>query len=213
MLPPSRLGFCIFRPCRRWIFELPRISDPSAPLSRQLRVSPQPRLSSCACRRISRVAPVPASSGFAGDGLSSYLASRVLRRLCCLSFGFPLHSALPVAPPGMVAGFPALPFLPALPRVRVHESPRFLLPLAPADGSPSCPGSRTFRLAVPASSGFPESCIYGWVNDDFPVLLELCILGWSADESSWSIGSCAFQSDSGCALQFHSGFNHAGKPT
>jgi hypothetical protein len=32
-------------------------------------------------------------------------------------------------------------------------------------------------FAAPASSGFPESCIYGWVDDDFPVLLELCILG------------------------------------
>jgi hypothetical protein len=35
----------------------------------------------------------------------------------------------------------------------------------------------TFRLAAPASSGFPESCINGWINDDFPLLLELCILG------------------------------------
>lgn len=30
MRPPGRPGFCIFRPCRRWIFELPRISHPSA---------------------------------------------------------------------------------------------------------------------------------------------------------------------------------------
>jgi len=74
--------------------------------------------------------------------------------------------------------------LPALPRVQVLRLPRGLSPLAPADRSPSCLGSRTFRLAVPASSGFPESCIYGWVDDDFPVLLELCILGWAADESS-----------------------------
>jgi len=70
--------------------------------------------------------------------------------------------------------------------------------------SPGCPASSLPRhrlmvhrvssvsapsgFAVPASSGCPESCIYGWVDDDFPVLLELCILGWSADESSWSIG-------------------------
>jgi hypothetical protein len=44
-------------------------------------------------------------------------------------------------------------------------------------------------FAVPASPGCPESCIYGWVNDDFPVFLELCILGEAADESSWSIGT------------------------
>jgi len=55
-------------------------------------------------------------------------------------------------------------------------------------------------FAVPASSGFPESCIYGWIDDDFPVLLELCILGWAADESSCPIGSCISRSDSGCIL-------------
>jgi hypothetical protein len=117
MRPPGRPGFCIFRPCRRWIFESPRISHPSAHPSRQLRVAPQSRLSSCAYQCTSRVAPVPASSGFAGDGLSSCLASRVLRRIWCWCFGLPLGSALPVAPPGMVASRPALPHLPALPRV------------------------------------------------------------------------------------------------
>jgi len=117
MHPPGRPGFCIFRPCRRWIFELPRISHPSAHPPRQLRVSPQSRIFSCACRCISRVAPVPASSGFAGDGLSSCLASHVLRRRCRWCFGLPLGSALPVAPPGMAASRPALPHLPALPRV------------------------------------------------------------------------------------------------
>jgi len=155
MLPPGRPGFCIFRPCRRWIFELPRISHPSAHPSRQLRVSPQSRLSSCACRYIPRVAPVPASSGFAGDGLSSCLASRVLRRLWRWCFGSPLGSALPSAPPGMVAGFPTLPHLPALPWVQVSGLPRILAPSAPADGSPSCLGSRTFRLYRPCVFRFP----------------------------------------------------------
>jgi hypothetical protein len=149
MLPPGRPGFCIFRPCRRWIFESPRISHPSAHLPRQLRVSPQSRLSSCACRCISRVAPVSASSGFAGDGLSSCLASRVLRRIWRWCFGLPLGSAFPVAPPGMVAGCPALPHLPALPWVQVSGLPRILSPSAPVDGSPSCLGSRTLRLCRP----------------------------------------------------------------
>jgi len=44
------------------------------------------------------------------------------------------------------------------------------IPSAPTDGLPSRLGLRTFRLAVPASSGFPESCIYGWIDDDFLVL-------------------------------------------
>ncbi len=55
-------------------------------------------------------------------------------------------------------------------------------------------------FAVPASPGFPESCIYGWVDDDFSVFLELCILGEAADESSNLIGPCTFPSDSGCIL-------------
>jgi hypothetical protein len=51
MLLPSCPGFHIFRPCRRWIFELPRISHPSA-----LRGAPAPGLppqlgsSRCACQ-------------------------------------------------------------------------------------------------------------------------------------------------------------------
>ena len=68
-------------------------------------------------------------------------------------------------------------------------------------------------FAVPASSGFPESCIYGWVDDDFPVLLELCILGGAADESSCPIGPCMFPSDSGCILTISFGPFIAGKPT
>jgi len=55
-------------------------------------------------------------------------------------------------------------------------------------------------FAVPASPDFPESCIYGWVDDDFSVFLELCILGEAADESSNLIGPCTFPSDSGCIL-------------
>ena len=155
MLPPGRPGFCIFRPCRRWIFESPRISHPSAHPPRQLRVAPQSRLFGCACRYILRVTPVSASSGCAGDGASSFPASRVLRRFwrCCL--GSPLGSALPAAPPGVVASCPALPHLPALPWVQVSGLPRILSPLAPADGSPSCLGSRTLRLCRPCVFRFP----------------------------------------------------------
>jgi len=78
----------------------------------------------------------------------------------------PLSSALPAAPPDAAAGYPA----------------RCILQLCLGVGSPSYPGYSLpwLRLmvhrvssvpapsgfAVPASSGFPESCIYGWVDDD-----------------------------------------------
>lgn len=62
---PSRLWmhcgfprFCIFRPCRRLVLGSPRFSNPSAPPARLLRVSPQPRSSSCACRCRLQVCPV-----------------------------------------------------------------------------------------------------------------------------------------------------------
>lgn len=76
--------------------------------------------------------PSPASSGFAGNGSSSYPESLVLR----LGLGFE------------PTGFPGC----SLPRRRLMD-PRVTSVLAPS-------GS-----AVPASSGCPESCIYGWVDD------------------------------------------------
>jgi hypothetical protein len=202
MRPPGCPGFCIFRPCRRWIFESPRISHPSA--------HPTPKLASCPAAllfrlRLSmspRVAPVSASSGCAGDGSTSCPASRVLRRLWRWCFGLPLGIALPAAPPGGFASCPALRTFRLCLGFESSGCPDFSCPrlrlmvLRVA----SVPASSGF--AVPASSGFPESCIYGWVNDDFPVLLELCILGLPADESSWSIGPYIFPTDSGCNLNF-----------
>jgi hypothetical protein len=44
---PGCPGFCIFRPCRRWIFELPRISHPSA--------HPAHKLASCPAALLLRV--------------------------------------------------------------------------------------------------------------------------------------------------------------
>jgi hypothetical protein len=65
--------------CRRWFFEFPRVPHPSAPPSSNLQVAPalllKQRLSI-----IPRVSPVPESSGFAGDGSSSFLESRILQR-------------------------------------------------------------------------------------------------------------------------------------
>jgi len=194
---PSCPGFCIFRPCRRWIFELPRISHPSTHPALRLRVAPQ--LNFWLRLLMSpRVTPVPASSGCAGDGSSSCPESRVLRRLWCWRFGFPLSTALPVAPPSAIASCPAYCTFRLCLGFKLSGCPESFFPWRRLMVSrvASVPASSGF--AVPASSGRPESRIYGWVNDDFPVLLELCILGLPADESSWPIGRCKLLSNSGC---------------
>jgi hypothetical protein len=104
----------------------------------------------------------------------------------------------PVAPPSVVAGFPApctfrLCLGIKFPGFPGSFFPRPRLMVYRVASVPASSG-----LAAPASSGCPESCIYGWVNDDFPVILELCILGLPADESSWPIGRCIFLPYSGC---------------
>jgi hypothetical protein len=132
----------------------------------------------------SRVASRLASFDASGAGAAGLpTASLVLLRLLVLT-----------------AGCPRTLHLPALPQVRGFEFPRIPLPWlrlmvyrVSSDPAPS-------GFAVPASSGFPESCIYGWADDDFSVFLELCILGGAADESSNPIGLCTFPSDSGCIL-------------
>jgi hypothetical protein len=108
-----------------------------------------------------RVAPNLASFGASGAVASGCpAASRFQKRL-------PVE--LRVAPHSftfrLCLGFesPGRPEF-SLPRLRLMD-PRVSSDLAPSG------------FAVPASSGCPESCIYGWVDDDFPVLLELCILG------------------------------------
>jgi len=79
--------YCTFRLCRRWIFESPRMSHPSAVLAVKLRVAPSLRSSNSACDEgsgcpescifrlpavILRVAPNLRSSGYA-DGRFSEL--------------------------------------------------------------------------------------------------------------------------------------------
>jgi len=71
-------------------------------------VTPATRLFPLRLSMRSRCAPVPASSGCAGNGSSSRPESRVLRRLWRWRLRSPLGLALPVTPPGAVTGFPAL---------------------------------------------------------------------------------------------------------
>jgi hypothetical protein len=109
---PGRPGSCIFRLCRRRIFESPRISRPSALLVLALRVSPRHRSSSYASRcgcEFPRVLHLPALPwvkvfGFPQilfplaptDGFPSCLGSRILRLCRPCVFGFPrvLHLRL-----------------------------------------------------------------------------------------------------------------------
>jgi hypothetical protein len=146
----------------------------------KLRVSPQLYFAHRASQCITGF-PVSASSGPAGDRLPSCPDSRILQRLQRVSLRFPRCLALPDAPsdtgPGCPSpassgfagnGFSSYPeslvlrlglgFEPtgfpgcSLPRRRLMD-PRVTSVLAPS-------GS-----AVPASSGCPESYIYGWVDD------------------------------------------------
>jgi hypothetical protein len=146
----------------------------------KLRVSPQLYFAHRASQCITSF-PVSAFSGPAGDRLSSCPDSRILQRLQRVSLRFPRCLALPDSPGDTGPGCPSpassgfagngsssypeslilrlgLGFEPtsfpgcSLPRRRLMD-PRVTSVLAPS-------GS-----AVPASSGCPESCIYGWVDD------------------------------------------------
>lgn len=108
-----------------------------------------------------RVAPRFVSFGTSGAGALGFpSASRFQLRLPVR-----LRVTPPLSPSGFASGFESLGCPSgSLPRRRL------MVPQVASVPAPS-------GFAVPASSGCPESCIYGWVDDDFPVLLELCILG------------------------------------
>jgi len=71
----------------------------------------------------SRVSPVFASSGPAGDRSSSYPDSRILQRLRCVSPKFPRCLALPVAPADTGSKLPRFLHLPALPATDLRVTP------------------------------------------------------------------------------------------
>jgi hypothetical protein len=167
---------CILRPDRRWSFELPRLSHPSAAPGARFRVAPAPHLSSSAYRLRLRVAPSPQPSG-----LPTVRVFRLPRILSPSGLAFDSTS-----------GSPRLPRLLACLGIRLWVAPN-PSPLAlPADGSPGCPEFLTLRrcrlrilgsprllrlrLCRSTSSGFPESCFCGWADVDSPTQLELCIL-------------------------------------
>lgn len=111
------------------------------------------------------------------DGSSSCLESRILQAAPMVNLRvapFLRSSCVPmmslrVSPNSASSGFADGKFPsylePLLLRLRQRSDRRVASTFAPSGGAAS------------ASSGFPESCIYGWVDDDSPAGLELCILG------------------------------------
>jgi len=152
---------CIFRLCRRWIFELPRISHPLAlPVVK------------------SRVAPFFRSSGIASDEVASCPASCISGTGWC-SPELPRIWHLPVVP---VVNLRVAPNLRSSgpPTDRISKLPRIFDPSAvPTFKFPGCPESLTFRRRRLCFLGLPRLRIYGWIDDESPSVLELCIL-WQA---------------------------------
>jgi hypothetical protein len=102
-----------------------------------------------------RVSPHPASSGRAGDGYSSRLEPRILRRCQRWISRLPRISAHPAPPCDVAPGFPE-PCIFQLHRRKASGFPRWLAPSAPTDGYPSLLGSRTVQLSRRCNSGLPR---------------------------------------------------------
>lgn len=116
------------------------------------------------------VAPADVSSGFPrqlhlpalpATNSASRPASLVLRRCWRWRLRVAPRPRIPAAPPGVAAGFPVLCTFRLCLGFEFPGRPEFPLPwrrlMVPRVASVSAPSG----LAVPASSGFPESCIYG----------------------------------------------------
>jgi len=178
----SRLESRILQRIQRLSSELPRsFAPPVAP------VDESPGLP-----RFLHLPAVPATDIRVAPNLASFSASGAG------ALGFPSAPLFHLRFPVLVASFPAPSTFRLCLGSKFSGCPEhsFLWRRLMVSRVASVPASSGF--AVPASSSCPESCIYGLVNDDFPVILELCILGLPADESSWPIGRCIFLSYSGC---------------
>ena len=116
--------------------------------------------------QVPRVAPVPASSGCAGNGYSSYPESLVLQRLRCLSPRFPSNSALRLRLPMMLRVAPRASSSGLALGLSFRVAPNSLSFGVRLMDSRVASVFAPSGSAVPASSGFPESCICGWVDDE-----------------------------------------------
>jgi len=145
---------------RRWIFESPRISHPSAVPTDQLTGLPQvfslsvsPTIHSPSC---------PASWIFRYRLMDPRVASVRAPSGCAFreSPGCPA-SPLPAT---------SIDQFPGCPKSRVSQRCRLTNP-------PGCPGVSALRRYRFCFLGLPRLRIYGWVDDESPTVLELCIIG------------------------------------
>jgi hypothetical protein len=118
-----------------------------------------------------RVAPLPASSGFAGDGSSSCPESRILQHIWRISSGLPHSFAPPVVPVDESLGCPGFCiFRPC--RRWSFRLPRFSHPSAhPAPKLASFPAALLLRLRLPIhSASCLASCIFRLCRRRIPEL-------------------------------------------
>jgi hypothetical protein len=154
--------------CRRWIFEFPRISHPSAAPSDRSPGFPGSPLFQFRLSMRLRVSPSPASSGFADGEFPGCPESSLPRRVGLWISEFPRISHPPRSRRSS-SGLPRLFDLPAPLSLEFSSCPESSL-------SPRCRRwisgfpriSHLPVFAVFASSSVPESCNYGWADDDSP---------------------------------------------
>jgi hypothetical protein len=152
---PGYPGFCIFRPCRRWIFESPRISHPSALLAMKLRVAPNLPLP---------VAPADEPPGCPGDCIFRLCRRRIFElprisrpsALPALKPRVAPQLRPPAAPPGVAASCPARRTFRLCLEFEFSGLPEFSLPRRRLMEHPSYPESRTLRLCRPCVFGLPR---------------------------------------------------------
>jgi len=144
----SRPASSVLWLCRQWIFELPRISQRSALLVSVIRrVAPFSSLPLATLSIQDSGFPSSCISGFAGDGASSRLESRILRRCRLTDLQVALNSGPSVSPSIRSSGCPASRIV----RLRLVVS-QVALGLAPS----GCASGESSSLPEPLSSGIPS---------------------------------------------------------
>jgi len=153
---------CIFRPCRQWIVELPRLSHPSAVLALETRVAPYIRCTSAASQHSFELPRLNVFRLLPVMGSSVRTEFRIFRRRWSRFSGSPRILAFQLPPLDESPGLPVDCIFRLLPRLNLRVAPQFRLPRL-ADwwfvGSPRFPHLPAMpvvscRVApVPRSSG------------------------------------------------------------
>lgn len=114
--------------------------------------------------------------------------------------GFPRHLEASAVPATQLRATPAAASSGCADGERTGR-PVFSFPrLRRPAGERVAPVSSPSGVSAAASPGYPGSCGSGWVDDDSPARLELCILSRAADESSHRSGLGTSLPDAGWLL-------------